>query len=238
LRDSEIEFRRTAITMLDGEFIAHRSARWLDRAEYRLFCWRCRRPRSACYCSLVQPFESEPRFIILTQPREAKHRLGTGRMAHLCLANSSLFEGVDFSDDKRVNREINDPAHCPVLLYLSPSSINLTRLLWSERPTLFPSNRKLVVFVLDGTWKSVRKMIRLSKNLARLPKICFDAPTPSAYRIRREPRPQCYSTIEAIHQVIELLTPRLGHQAPFLPPHDILLAVFRSVIDRQLAYTA
>ena len=224
--------------MLDGEFITHRSAPWLDRAEYRLICCRCRRPRSGCYCALISPFESEPRFIILTQPREAKHRLGTGRMAHLCLANSSLFEGVNFSDDKWVNCEIHDPASFPVLLYLSPSSINLTRQLWSERQTLFPRNRKLVVFVLDGTWKSVGKMIRSSQNLARLPKICFDPPTPSAYRIRREPRPECYSTIEAIHQVIELLTPGLGHQASFLPPHNNLLAVFRSVIDRQLTYTA
>jgi DTW domain-containing protein YfiP len=224
--------------MLDGEFITHRSAPWLDRAEYRLICCRCRRPRSGCYCALISPFESEPRFIILTQPREAKHRLGTGRMAHLCLANSSLFEGVDFTDDKRVNREIHDPASFPVLLCLSPSSINLTRQLWSERQTLFPRKRKLVVFVLDGTWKSVGKMVRSSQNLARLPKICFDPPTPSAYRIRREPRPECYSTIEAIHQVIELLTPRLGHQVSFIPPHNNLLAVFRSVIARQLTYTA
>ena len=226
------------MTMLEGEFITHRSARWLDQTEYRLLCWRCRRPRNCCYCSLVQPFESEPRFIILSQPREAKHRLGTGRMAHLCLANSSLFEGVDFSGDRRMNREINDPANCPLLLYLSSSSINLSRLPWSERQALFPRNRRLVVFVVDGTWKSARKMIRLSENLARLPIICFDPPTPSVYRIRREPRAECYSTIEAIHQVIELLTPGLGHQAPFLPPHDNLLAVFRSVIDRQLAYTA
>ena len=224
--------------MLDADSLSHRPARWLDRAEYRLFCRRCRRPQSGCYCSLISPFESEPRFIILSQPREAKHRLGTGRMAHLCLANSSLFEGVDFSADKRVNREINDPANCPVLLYLSPASINLTRQLWSERPTLFPGNRKLVVFVLDGTWKSVRKMIRSSRNLARLPKICFDPPTPSAYRIRREPRPECYSTIEAIHQVIELFAFGTVSEAPSSRLHDTMLEVFRSVIDRQLTFTA
>ena len=224
--------------MLEGEFITHRSARWLDRAEYRLYCCRCRRPRSGCYCALVEPFESEPRFIILTEPREAKHRLGTGRMAHLCLANSLLFEGVDFSNDDRVNREIDDPANCPALLYLSPSSINLTRLLWSERQTLFSGDRKLVVLVLDGTWKSVRKMIRLSKNLARLPKLCFDPPTPSAYRIRREPRPQCYSTLEAIHQVIELCAFGAAPQIPSSRPHDTMLGVFRSVIDRQLTFTA
>ncbi len=238
LRENEIEFCRTAITMLGAEMIAHRSAPWLDRSEYRLFCCRCRRPRSGCYCSLISPFESEPRFIVLTQPREAKHRLGTGRMAHLCLANSLLFEGVDFSADKRLNREIDDPANGPALLYLSPASINLSQLPWSGRQALFPNHRKPVVLVLDGTWKSVRKMLRLSKNLARLPMICFDPPTPSAYRIRREPRPQCYSTIEAIHQVIELLAPRRDQQASFLQPHANLLAVFRSVMDRQLTYTA
>lgn len=224
--------------MLNTDHTSNGPARWLDGTEYRLFCCRCRRPRSGCYCSLIAPFESDPRFIILSQPREAKHRLGTGRMAHLCLANSLLFEGVDFSADKRVNREIDDPANCPVLLHLSSSSINLSRLPWSQRQSLFSSNRKPVVLVLDGTWKSVRKMIRVSENLAGLPMIRFDPPTPSAYRIRREPRPQCYSTIEAIHQVIELFTPRLDHQAPSLQPQDNLLAVFRSVIERQLTFTA
>jgi DTW domain-containing protein YfiP len=226
-----------AVTMLNTD-ITHRSARWLDRTEYRLCCPRCRRPRSGCYCSVISPFESEPRFIILSQPREAKHRLGTGRMAHLCLANSALFQGVDFSDDDRVNREIGDPANCPVLLYLSRFSINLSRLVESERQRLFTNDRKLVVFVLDGTWKSVRKMIRLSKNLARLPTICFDPPTPSAYRISRETRPQCYSTIEAIHQVIELFTFEAAPYGPFSRPHDTMLGVLRSVIERQLTYTA
>lgn len=224
--------------MLSADLMAHRPARWLDRSEYRLFCGRCRRPRSGCYCSLCVPFESEPRFIVLTQPREAKHRLGTGRMAHLCLANSLLLEGVDFTADKRVNREIDDPDNCPALLYLSPASINLSQLPLSGRQAPFPKHRKPVVFVLDGTWKSVRKMLRLSKNLARLPMICFDPPSASAYRIRREPRPQCYSTIEAIHQVIELLAPRRDQQSPISQPHDNLLAVFRSVIDRQLTYKA
>ncbi len=224
--------------MVDTDIVTHRSARWLDQTEYRLFCRRCRRPSSGCYCALLEPFQSEPRFIILTEPREAKHRLGTARMAHLCLANSSLYEGVNFSDDERVNREIDDPGNYPVLLYLSPAAINLSRLSWSERQPLFPDDRKLIVLVLDGTWKSVRKMIRLSKNLARLPKICFDPPTPSAYRIRREPRPDCYSTIEAIHQVIELLTPGAAPEVPSSRPHDEMLAVFGSVIDRQLTFTS
>jgi tRNA-uridine aminocarboxypropyltransferase len=205
----------------------------IARSDYRPSCWRCRRPLGGCYCSLIRHFASEPRMIILSQPREAKHRLGTGRMAHLCLSNSVLIEGVDFTLDQRVNREIDDPLNFPVLLYPSSDSIDLSILNRRQRTALIPSRQRLVVFVLDGTWKSARKMIRSSQNLRRLPAISFTPPTPSAYRIRRQPRPQCYSTIEAIYHVIELFA--AGGAAA--RPHDNLLTVFASLVDRQLTYT-
>jgi DTW domain-containing protein len=207
------------------------------RSDYRPSCWRCRRPLSGCYCSLIRSFDSDPRFIILSQPREVKHRLGTGRMAHLCLSNSALIEGVDFTLNQRVNREIDDPVNFSVLLYPSSDSIDLSKLNCRERTALIPNRQRLVVFVLDGTWKSARKMFGSSQNLRRLPAISFTPVTPSAYRIRRQPRPQCYSTIEAIHQVIELFAVGgAGHRA-IARSHDNLLAVFASVVDRQLTYT-
>ena len=206
------------------------------RSDYRPSCWRCRRPLNGCYCSLIQPFASDPRIVILCQPREAKHRLGTGRMAHLCLSNSALIQGVDFTSDLRVNREIEDPANFSVLLYPSNDSIDLSKLDELERRALVPRRQRLVVFVLDGTWKSVRKMIGLSENLRRLPTISFTPVTPSGYRIRRQPRPQCYSTVEAIHQVIELFTSD-GKGSGAARPQDNLLAVFAALVNRQLTYT-
>jgi DTW domain-containing protein len=206
---------------------------FIDCGKYRAMCHSCRRPRACCYCALVEPFHSEPRFVILRQPREAKHRLGTGRMAHLCLSNSLLLDGVDFSRDERLEREIQNPCFFPVLLYPSRDAINLTRQAPGERMAMVPQGRRLVVFVLDGTWKSVRKMLRLSRNVASLPMICFEPPAPSGYRIRRQPRSHCYSTIEAIHHVLDLFSPAHG----LTHPHDNLLAVFRSVIDRQVIYT-
>jgi DTW domain-containing protein YfiP len=202
-----------------------------DGGSFRSMCHACRRPRALCYCPLIAPFASEPRFVILSQPREAKHRLGTGRMAHLCLSNSLLLEGVDFSRDLRVNRELGDSGRFPVLLYPSRNSINLTRQSTAQRAALLGGRRS--VFVLDGTWKSVRKMLRLSGNVASLPAICFEPPSPSDYRIRRQPRPHCYSTIEAIHHLLDLLTPA----AAAARPHHNLLTVFCSVIERQLAFT-
>jgi len=208
-----------------------------DPTRYRAWCHCCRRPRSACYCSLIESFESDPRFVIMTQPREAKHRLGTGRMAHLCLRNSVLLEGVDFSKNETVNRELQSPSAFSVLLYPSKNSLNLSRQTPAERASLVPADRKLVVFVLDGTWKTVRKMIRLSRNLASLPAICFEPPSPSAYRIRRQPKPHCYSTLEAIHHVLDLFSPSGDEASRSHRPHENLLTVFNSVIDRQLAYT-
>ena len=219
--------------MHSSAITGRRTADFIDRAEYRAQCHSCRRPRAFCYCGLIEAFDSETRFVILTQPREAKHRFGTGRMAHLSLRNSLLVEGVDFSADERIHRELHCSTGFPVLLFPGEDALNLSRRSPKERMALVPAGRQWVVFVLDGTWKSVRKMLRLSHNLANLPKVCFDPPSPSNYRIRRQPQAHCYSTLEAIHQVLDLLTAR----GPTQPPHDNLLLVFRSVIDRQLTYT-
>lgn len=205
-----------------------------DRTEYRARCYSCRRPRGFCYCGLIEAFDSETRFVILTQPREARHSFGTGRMAHLGLRNSLLIEGVDFSADERIRRELCSPKGVPVLLFPGKGAINLSRQSLEERLALVPSGRQLTVFVLDGTWNSVRKMLRLNQNLASLPMVCFEPQSPSSYRIRREPKAHCYSTVEAIHHFLDLFSPR----GPSQPPHDNLLAVFRWVIDRQVAYTA
>src|SRR5258706_15996958 len=120
-----------------------------SETEYRPCCFRCRRPRSSCYCPLIAPFESLPRFVILTQPREAKHRFGTGRMTHLCLNNSLLVEGVDFSRDERVGREIANPRSTPVLLFPRGDALNLSRMTPLARAMLTPPDRRLVVFVFD-----------------------------------------------------------------------------------------
>lgn len=207
-----------------------------DTQEFRAWCARCRRPGVTCYCELLEPFDSVPRFVILSQPRETKHRLGTGRMAHLGLANSLWYEGVDFSQHSQVNLQIADPAHAPMLLYPGREAVNISRLNFVERRRLVAGPRVPLVFVLDGTWKSVRKMLRMSDNLRRLPSVCFEPATPSAYGFRREPRPECYSTVEAIHQVIELFNdPGIDEVAA--RRHDRLLKAFHFMVAIQLAYT-
>lgn len=190
-----------------------------------------------CYCPLVKPFESYPRFVILIHPREAKHRFGTGRMAHLCVSNSVLIEGVDFSAYERVETLIRSPNVLSVILYPGDSSISLSKLSGAQTRALVPPGKQLFVFVLDGTWRTARKMIRLSRNLHDLTCVSFNPPTPSAYRIRRQPRPHCYSTLEAIHHVIDLFALPDQHGGAMAKPHDNLLEVFNFAVNQQLRYT-
>ena len=203
---------------------------------YRAVCHVCRRPQATCYCSLVKPFESRPRFVILCHPREAKHRLGTARMAHLAMTNSLLLEGVDFSRHCRVNEILSDNRSFCTVLYPATKAINLSALPREQRTSWVPHGKEWVVFVLDGTWKSVRTMIRSSENLQRLPFVCFDPSQPSTYRIRKQPQPNFYSTIEAIHHVIDLAGSHGDERVLRFRSHDNLRAIFHRAIDRQLTY--
>lgn len=160
---------------------------------------------------------------------EAFRKIATGRMAHQCLANSSLFVGTDYSEDEAVNAIIEDPTVYPVLLYPSKNAVNLSELAPTARQELFPSSKRLVVFVLDATWAQAKRMRRLSRNLLSLPAICFTPTTASRFRVRQQPKAICYSTIESIHLVMELL--QENHQE-----RGSLLSVFDQMVERQIAY--
>jgi DTW domain-containing protein YfiP len=132
---------------------------------------------------------------------------------------------------------IRDPDLFSVVLYPGLGATNLSMLPGPQRAALVPTGKKLNVFVLDGTWKTAGKMIRLSRNLQVLPLVRFVPPTRSAFRIRRQPHPDCYSTIEAIHHVIDLFGPTENESSAKPRPHDNLLAVFGAAVNRQLHYT-
>lgn len=194
-------------------------------------CLRCRRPAQGCYCSSVKAFAPEMEFALLIHLDETRRAVATGRMAHLCLRNSHLLEGIDYTRDERVNRLIEDPANYPVLLYPGCEATDISNLTPESRRELVPAGKKLVVFLLDGTWSTARKMYRLSTNLHSLPMICFTPRAPSRFAVRRQPAARCYSTVESVHEVIDLLT-KPGSSRP----HDNLLDVFGQMVQQQMHF--
>jgi DTW domain-containing protein YfiP len=120
-------------------------------------------------------------------------------------------------------------------LYPGRNSTNLTGLPTAERQQLFDPNKKLRLFVIDGTWAKAKKTVRLSQNLQALPKICFSPSRPSNFKVRKQPQEHCFSTIEAIHEVIDLLGNSFGYD-PASRQHDALLEVFDVMVQRQLDF--
>ncbi len=173
--------------------------------------------------------------MILIHPIEFKRRIATGRMSHLCLQNSELIIGQNYSNNEFVNRVLSDPQNYCVILYPGRTSTDLTSLDMEARKDLIPKNKKLVIFVIDGTWATAGKMVHQSKNLISLPRLCFTPPAPSNFRVRKQPAPGCYSTVEAIHHTLELLGPTQGLDL-LLKNHDKLLFVFDKMVEKQLEF--
>lgn len=199
----------------------------VETERIRLRCQKCLQPDFSCYCQWLQPFDPGVEFLILIHPKEFRRRIATGRMAHLMLHGSHLICGHDFSNHRELMPILRDPKRRCVMLYPGRQACNLSDMNQTERRAYLHGGR-LTVLVIDGTWSTARKMVNLSPCLQELPRICFTPTTPSNFRIRRQPRPECYSTIEAIHQALELLGGTPERQ------HDRLLETFDRMVNRQL----
>jgi DTW domain-containing protein len=141
-------------------------------------------------------------------------------MAALCLPNAELHVGVRWAGSAALARALSDPARPAVLLYPGDGAIDVAS---------HPPPGPVTLVVVDGTWWQARKVIRENPELAALPRYTFTPPTPSEYRIRREPEAACVSTIEALVHVLGVLE---GDRERF----HALLAPFRAMVDAQIAY--
>lgn len=214
----------------------HRQQLQQAAPSFRQRCATCLQPAFACYCAWVEKLDLNIDFVILIHPKEIKRRrITTGRMAHLCLRNSFLFMGHLFNEDARVNALLSDGSRHCVLLYPNARSANLSLMSEDGLRSFVPPGKRLTVFVIDGTWSTAKKTVNQSPNLKRLPHFTFATPRPSRFRVRLQPRPECLSTIEAIHRAAELLAPAVGLDPAARKP-DRLLAVFSKMVERELQF--
>lgn len=202
---------------------------------FRPMCFKCLRPRIACLCAEIRSFKSDPELVILIHPRETKRAIGTARLAHLAICNSLLFRGdaTVVDADSRIQRLIEDDRRKSVVLFPGPGSLDLD----DEQSDLAPlrsAPQGLRVFVIDGTWSEARKIVQRSRALRDLPQIMFRPERPSRYRIRKQPKPVCVSTIEAIHALLERCSARGLGRLPASHAHDGLLDVFDRMVDMQI----
>jgi DTW domain-containing protein YfiP len=152
----------------------------------------------------------------LQHPREQKVPINTARIAALCLPNAELHVGVHWRDMKA----LEDPNRPAALLYPGPGAIDIEK---------NPPSGPITLVVVDGTWWQAKKLVKQNPELAKLPRYAFRPPSPSDYRIRKEPHDDYVSTVEALVHVLSVLEEDRDRFLAMLVP-------FRAMVDAQLAF--
>jgi DTW domain-containing protein YfiP len=171
-----------------------------------------------CYCARVERLETRTRVLILQHPRERKVGINTARIARLCLVNSELRQGVDFSDDPIVQSALCDPERSAALLFPGEDALDVR---------VHPPKGPVTLVVVDGTWWQASKLLKSNAGLRALPRYGLTPGEPSRYRIRKQPAEHCVATIEALAEMLGVLE---GDPERM----DRLLLPFEAMVERQL----
>lgn len=197
--------------------------------ERRPFCDRCLRPKVACFCAELKPFDPGFDLVILQHPKERRKSTASARMAHLAISTSTLVQGVDCDAHPEVRARLEDPSRLCVVLYPGREAVALDSPEGLGRLRKVVGGLRLTVFVIDGTWSTARTLLAKSPAVAALQCVAFTPSRPSEYGFKKQPSRYCLSTVEAVIELVRTLAPGVdtGQMA----------RAFREMVERQLAYT-
>lgn len=207
------------------------------RAEHhRGFCWKCHRPQVTCFCEMTLPFQSSAEFAIIVHPYEVRSTVGTAWILRQSISNIQWIrsKGPELDENPHFLDLLAAPETFPLLLFPGPTSFNLCRGSDEEWKSLVPSPRRPVFIVIDGTWTQARAILRKSNLLKTLPRVSFDTTQLSEYGFKLQPHPDCLSSVEGVHRVIEVLASRNWAPLPAERRHDRMIDIFRQMVHFQM----
>lgn len=188
-------------------------------------CPACHRPPAYCYCSRLSHVVNATPVFILQDVREAKHPIGTARIAALSLSQVEMVNLDPARPDARTDLLANifsRPLRNPALVYPGQHARPLSDLSGAEAVM---AERRDLLFI-DASWGRSLRMIKVFPALAALPLFALTDMPASRYRIRRQPANDAVSTLEAIVHTLQQIEPASN----FSP----MLATMEWVIEQQI----
>jgi DTW domain-containing protein YfiP len=166
----------------------------------RICCSQCHRPIKTCICHLFTSINNNVHIVVLQHPTEVKQTKGTAFLLTQSLINSDLIVGEDFSENDELNQLIQKYQSRCFLLYPDEHAINVETINVTEQ-----DQGQFCVVLLDGTWKKSYRMLMLSKNLQKLPRLTLPDTIVGQYHIRKTHKANALSTLEAaVYTLISL----------------------------------
>jgi DTW domain-containing protein YfiP len=202
-------------------------------------CPRCLKPRALCVCAEMTPVQNRTTVLILQHPQEQDRALGTARLATLQLRNATLKIGLSWPSLAAALGRPADPKRWAVV-YLG-----------SAAPAELAPGREVVVLdrkgqpvadqdaaleeiegivLLDGSWSQAKTLWWRNPWVLKAKRIVLNPSRPSRYGlIRREPRRDSLSTLEAAGLTLARIEGKPEIEAALVESFERMLAQARSV---------
>ena len=182
-------------------------------------CQHCRKPLPLCVCEGVTPIKNRVELLILQHPQEQDRALGTAGLTAMHFANAVLKIGLSWpSLSKALGRSVADPSRWAVLYLGSAKAADLDteeEIVAINRKGEVEENQRAIlrgiegVVLLDGTWSQAKALWWRNAWMLKCQRVILGPSRPSRYgKLRREPRRDGLSTIEAAAMILSGLEGR------------------------------
>ncbi|HKS19615.1 MAG TPA: tRNA-uridine aminocarboxypropyltransferase [Bradyrhizobium sp.] len=210
----------------------------LESAEAPADCPHCGKPMPLCICDSVTPIENKVSLLILQHPQEQDRALGTARLTARHFKNSVVKIGLSWpSLSKALGRPVNDPSRWAVL-YLGSAKvadIDAEIVAIDRKGAAEPGQRAILnsiegVVLLDGTWSQAKALWWRNAWMLKCQRVILGPRVPSRYgQLRKEPRKDGLSTIEAAGMLLRAIEKRPEIEAALNASFERMLARYREV---------
>ncbi len=192
-----------------------------------------------CVCDSVTPVKSRMSLVILQHPQEQDRLLGTARLTALHFEKAVLKIGLSWPSLSKILGRTVDPARWAVL-YLGSSKVadldtDQDIVVLDRKGQPEDHQRGILreiegVVLLDGTWSQAKALWWRNAWMLKCRRVILGPSRPSLYgKLRREPRRDGLSTIEAAGMLISRLEQRPEIESALLASFQSLLAKYREV---------
>ena len=193
------------------------------RNRSRPTCFSCLRPTSHCVCDLVAPFEAHTNILVMQHPHEWRKYYSSTKLVFRAIKNSRYVRGVVFDESQIAHATRGQRVH---LLYPSTDARDCEAV---------PLTTDDTVIVIDGTWDEAQKILFRNPFLRSFPALSFSRPLRSQYRIRKQPKAHCLSTLESVGHLLMLNAAAQGMHHK-IAAYRSLFEGFEKMINQQLQY--
>ncbi len=207
-------------------------------AEMMPDCPSCLKPLPLCICDSITPIDSRVALLILQHPQEQDRALGTARLTALHFRNAVVRIGLSWpSLSRALGRPVADPSRWAVLYLGSAKVADLetnSDIVAINRKGEIEDNQRAIlkgiegIVLLDGTWSQAKALWWRNAWMLKCQRVILGPSRPSRYgELRREPRRDGLSTIEAAAMLLSSLEKRPDIAATLHASFERMLARYR-----------